>query len=454
VKSNPETLLIVEDEDIARKNLEHILKKMGYQVKSVNNGPKALDLLESTHFDLVITDLKMKNVDGMDVLRKTRQLYPYTEVIMITGYATVDSSVQAMREGAYYYISKPYKIDEVRKIVQEALLKRRLQLENLELKKILKEKQDVPFLVGKSKAMIEISKTIQQIAPADINVLILGESGTGKELVARAIHQLSPRSNKKFVAFNCGSFTEELMANELFGHEKDAFTGATKPKAGLIKVADGGTVFLDEIGDMPMSMQVKLLRVIQEKEILPVGGENPVPVNVRFISATHRDLKEDVEKGHFRQDLYYRLNVIAIKPSPLAERNGDIPLLAHHFLSQKSKDMGKTLQGIDGESMDLLCQYSWPGNVRELENVIERAVALASGSEISIDDLPEYIRNLSVETYRRISSAIPTLEEQEISYLKWVLEKCDWNKTKAAKIMDIDRVSLWRKMKRLGIESE
>ncbi len=448
-----ETVLIVEDEDIARKNLEHILKKMGLQVQAVNNGAKALDLLESIHFDLVITDLKMKDVDGMEVLLKTRELQPYTEVIMITGYATVDSSVQAMREGAYYYIAKPYKIDEVRKIVQEALLKRRLRLENLELKQLLKDKQDVPFLVGKSKAMSEIMKTIRQIAPSDINVLILGESGTGKELVARAIHQLSPRSEKKFIAFNCGSFTEELMANELFGHEKDAFTGATKAKAGLIKIAHGGTIFLDEIGDMPTTMQVKLLRVIQEKEVLPVGGENPVPVDVRFIAATHRDLKEDVEKGHFRQDLYYRLNVIAIKPPPLTERGSDIPLLAHHFLSKKSRNMGKNIQAIDRDAMVLLRQYSWPGNVRELENVIERAVALANGPEILIDNLPEYISNLSVETYRRTSSAIPTFEEQEKNYILWVLNKCDWNKTKASKIMGIDRVSLWRKMKRYEIES-
>ncbi len=449
-----EAILIVEDEDIARKNLKHILKKMGFQVTAINNGTKALELLESTHFDLVITDLKMKNVDGMEVLRKTRELQPYTEVIMITGYATVDSSVQAMREGAYYYIAKPYKIGEIRKIVQEALLKRRLQLENLELKKILKEKQEVPFLVGKSEAMSEIVKTIRQIAPSDINVLILGESGTGKELVARAIHQLSPRSARKFVAFNCGSFTEELMANELFGHEKDAFTGATKPKAGLIKVVDGGTIFLDEIGDMPLSMQVKLLRVIQEKEVLPVGGENPIAVDVRFIAATHRDLKEDVEKGHFRQDLYYRLNVIAIKPPPLTDRAGDIPLLVHHFLSRKNTDMGKNIQAIDRDSMNLLCRYSWPGNVRELENVIERAVALANGPEIRIENLPEYIRNLSVETYRRASSSIPTLEEQEKNYILWVLQKYDWNKTKAAKIMDIDRVSLWRKIKRFGLELE
>jgi transcriptional regulator with PAS, ATPase and Fis domain len=242
------------------------------------------------------------------------------------------------------------------------------------------------------------------------------------------------------------------MANELFGHEKDAFTGATKAKFGLIKVADGGTVFLDEIGDMPLSIQVKLLRVIQEREVLPVGGENPVPVDIRFIAATHRDLKEDVEKGHFRQDLYYRLNVITIHSPPLTDRNGDIPLLVHHFLDQKSQAMGKEVHNIDRECMDLLCQYSWPGNVRELENVIERAVALENGTCISPDDLPENFHNLSIEIYRRRSSEIPTLEEHEKNYILWVLEKYEGNKTKAAKIMGIDRVSLWRKVKRYGIE--
>jgi len=461
-EKNKEIILVVEDEDIARKNLEHILVKTGYEVISVNNGKKAIELLQSTSIDLVITDLKMEQVDGMQVLRKTKELQPYTEVIMITGYATVDSSVEAMHQGAYYYIAKPYKIGEVRKIAKEALLKRRLQLENLELKDTLKKYQQISSIVGQSKTMIEVQKTINQIAPSDINVLILGESGTGKELVARSIHQLSLRSEKRFIAFNCGSFTEDLMANELFGHEKDAFTGATKAKAGLIKVADGGSVFLDEIGDMPLTMQVKLLRVIQEKEILPVGGEEPIPVDVRFIAATHRDLKEDVGKGHFRQDLFYRLNVIAIKlPSlsnrdgdSLSNRDGDIPLLACHFLTQKSKAMKKDVQNIARESTELLCQYAWPGNIRELENVIERAVALASGPEIQIGDLPEYIRNLSVETYRRHDSEFPTLEEQEKSYIKWVLDKCNGNKTKAAKIMSIDRVSLWRKIKRFGIDSE
>jgi transcriptional regulator with PAS, ATPase and Fis domain len=244
------------------------------------------------------------------------------------------------------------------------------------------------------------------------------------------------------------------MANELFGHEKDAFTGATKAKAGLLKVADGGTVFLDEIGDMPLSMQVKLLRVIQEKEVLPVGGEAPVFVDVRFIAATHRDLKEDVEKGNFRQDLFYRLNVITIKLPSLTERHGDTPLLAHHFLAQKSKAMNKDVQNISKEAMELLSRYSWPGNIRELENVIERAVALANGPEITVNELPEYIGNLLIETYRRENSEIPTLEDQEKNYIKWVLDKSEGNKTKAAKIMGIDRVSLWRKMKRYDMESE
>jgi DNA-binding NtrC family response regulator len=447
-----EMILIVEDEAIARKNLEHILKKEGYGVISVDNGMKALEMLNSRTFDLVITDLKMEKVDGMQVLEKSLGLQPHTEVIMITGYATVDSAVKAMKEGAYHYIAKPYKIDEVRKIVKEALTKRRLLLENLELKESLKKMQRVPFIVGKSVAMISVQKTIEQIASSDINVLILGESGTGKELVAKAIHHLSARSEKRFIAFNCGSFTEELMANELFGHEKGAFTGATKEKAGLIEVADGGMVFLDEIGDMPLTMQVKLLRVIQEKTFLRVGGVDPMPVDVRFIAATHRDLKEDVKNGYFRQDLFYRLNVITIQLPPLADRNGDIPLLANYFLAQKTQAMKKDIREIEREAIDLLCQYGWPGNVRELENVVERAVALENGTSILVADLPDYIRNLSIETYRRTRSAIPTLEDQEKHYIQWILEKCEGNKTKAAKTMGIDRVSLWRKMKRYGLE--
>ncbi|MBW2109253.1 MAG: sigma-54-dependent Fis family transcriptional regulator [Deltaproteobacteria bacterium] len=445
-------VLIVEDEDVARKNLEHILKRAGYQVVAAKSGVKALELLAQREFDLVLTDLKMEKVDGMAVLKKSRQLQPLTEVIMITGYATVRSAVDAMQHGAYYYIAKPYKIDEVRRISGEAILKRQLRLENLQLKEALKKTGEAPPIIGHSEAIVSIARTIRQIAASDTNVLILGESGTGKELVAKTIHHLSTRAEKRFVAFNCGSFTEELMANELFGHEKGAFTGAVKEKPGLVEVADGGTVFLDEVGDMPLTMQVKLLRVIQEKEFLRVGGTDPVSVDVRFIAATHRDLAKDMEEGLFRQDLYYRLNVITLKLPPLAERAKDIPLLARHFLVEKARAMGKEVHEIDREAMDLLCKYGWPGNVRELENVIERAVAMQNGTAIRAMDLPDYIRNLSIETYRHSDSGIPTLETQERHYINWVLEKCHGNKTEAAKLMGIDRVSLWRKLKRYGME--
>jgi DNA-binding NtrC family response regulator len=445
-------LLIVDDERIALKNLEYVMKKEGYEVAGTQSGQNALRLLEEQSFDVVLTDLKMEKVDGMQVLEKSREIHPYTEVIMITGYATVDSAVAAMKQGAYHYIAKPYKIDEIRQIVGQALMKRRLQLENLELKESLKKAQLVPFIVGKSKAITQVLETIQQIAPSDTNVLIYGESGTGKELAAKAIHHLSLRSEKRFVAFNCGSFSDELMANELFGHEKGAFTGAVQEKKGLLQTADGGTVFLDEIGDMPMSMQVKLLRVIQEKELLRVGGVDPFPVDVRFIAATHRDLQQDVQSGHFRQDLYYRLNVIALRLPPLTERIDDIPLLVNHFLAQKSRTMKKTIEAIEPQALDLLGRYSWPGNVRELENIMERAVALENGPLIRVADLPDYVHNLTIETYRHTPSDIPSLEDQEKRYIQWVLEKSEGNKTKAAKIMGIDRVSLWRKLKRYGIE--
>ncbi len=447
-----ETILIVEDEEIARRNLEHILKKEGYEVVPAKSGTEALSLLKSRDFDLVITDLKMEKVDGMTVLGRSRELQPHAEVVMITGYATVDTAVDAMKAGAYHYIAKPYKLEEVKKVSREALLKRRLFLENRDLKASLKEMRRQSPIIGRSAAMKSVLDTVAQIAPSDINVMVMGESGTGKELVARAIHDLSPRSEGRFVAFNCGSFTEELMANELFGHEKDAYTGANRRKPGLIETADHGTVFLDEVGDMPLSMQVKLLRVIQEKEIMRVGGTAPVPVDVRFVAATHRDLSRDIEKGLFRQDLFYRLNVITIQLPPLADRDGDVPLLALHFLAQKSREMNKEIKEIDREAADLLSSYSWPGNVRELENVIERAVALENGATLTVDDLPDYLGNASIETYRRKSSEIPTLVEQEKRYIRWVLDKTDWNKTQAAKIMDIDRVSLWRKMKRFGLE--
>ena len=448
MNTTPEArILLVEDEEIARKNMTHVLEKEGYAVAAASGGEEALSLLQDSDFDLVITDLKMKKVDGMEVLRRSLELHPMTEVIMITGYATVDSAVSALKAGAYHYIAKPFKIDAVRKLVAEALLKKQLRQENLHLKNTLKEGEDAPVIVGESTAIRNVLKTVRQVAPTDANVLVFGESGTGKELIARSIHCLSGRAGERFVAFNCGSFTEELMANELFGHEKEAFSGARQAKAGLLETADGGTVFLDEIGDMPSSMQVKLLRAIQEKEVLRVGGTIPRPVDVRFVAATHRDLEEDVRREHFRQDLFYRLNVISIHLPPLSEREGDIALLANFFLVRKRSVLQKPVRKIEGEAMDLLCGYSWPGNIRELENIVERALILTESDTIRPVDLPDYIRDLSVETYRQTGSRIPTLKEQEHRYIQWVLEKCDGNKTKAAEIMGIDRVSLWRKLK-------
>ncbi len=449
--SDSDQILVVEDESIARRNLVHVLEKEGYIVVPAASGVEALDLIKSTEFDLVITDLKMGEVDGMTVLTQSRKRNPLTEVILVTGYATVDSAVKAMKSGAYHYIAKPFKIDAIRKVVAEAILKRRLLLENMQLKEKLASADHAPLIIGESPAMKAVMKTLNQIAPALSNVLVFGESGTGKELAARRIHSLSPRARKPFVAFNCGSFTEELMANELFGHEKGAFTGANREKAGLLESADGGTVFLDEIGDMPLTMQIKLLRVIQEGEVLRVGGVRPLSVDVRFVAATHRDLNEDIQQGLFRQDLYYRLNVITLRMPPLCDRDGDIPLLANFFLSLKARAMEKQVRAIHPDAMSLLCRYGWPGNVRELENVIERGVALATGNTFLSDDLPDHMKNLTIETYRQPNGEIPTLYEQERRYISWVLAKCDGNKTQAASIMGIDRVSLWRKLKRFDI---
>jgi DNA-binding NtrC family response regulator len=448
-----EHILIIEDEQIALKNLEHILLKDGYKVTAVDSGTKGLNLIKSKAFDLIITDYKMKKIDGMQILERSRELQPYTEVIMITGYATVDNAVTAMKEGAYHYIAKPYKIDEVRQIIKQALLKRSLQMENQALRKQLDQKATLPEIIGNSPPMRQVKKTIAQVAQTDISVLILGESGTGKELVARAIHSLSSRKDHEMVAFNCGSFSEDLMANELFGHEKEAFTGAMKTKKGLFEFADQGTVFFDEIGDMPPSMQIKILRVIQEKEIMRVGSTQTLGVDLRFIAATHRDLRHEVDQGHFRQDLYFRLNVASIILPALADRKEDIPLLAYHFLAKKNRDMGKKIKEIDRTTMEFLVNYTWPGNVRELENIIERAVAMENSDVIYPEALPDHLAQLAIETYRTAPEGkIPTMKEQEKRYIQWVLEQTNWNRTRAAEIMKIDRVSLWRKIKTFKLE--
>jgi DNA-binding NtrC family response regulator len=452
--SDPPRLLIIDDEEMALINLEHILKKQGYNIVTADTGPKGLDLAKGGGFDVVLTDLRMEKVDGMRILEESRRSNPACEVIMITGYATVDSAIEAMKKGAYHYISKPYRIDAVRKVVSEAIEKIRLTQENIQLKEDLKKFKDAGTvkIITKDPAMLRILNTARQIALTDCNVLISGESGTGKELLARFIHDHSKRSAGPLMAVNCGVFGEELLTNELFGHEKGAYTGAATGKPGIIEFAKGGTLFLDEITEMSTNMQVKLLRVIQERQMMRVGGTRTITVDVRFIAATNRNIQEAVQTNEFRKDLYYRLNVVSLDLPPLVSRKNDIPLLAQHFLEKHSKLMGRDTPSLSREVLDVLKDYDFPGNVRELENIIERGLALALDNVIEADHLPDDIREFQIKTFRRKDGKLPTLEEQEIDYIKKVLDETGGNKTLAADTLGIDRVSLWRKIKRYGLE--
>lgn len=447
----PAWILVVDDEQIARENLVFVLDKEGYKTVAVDSGLAAFQELEKGEFDLVMTDLRMQQVDGLQVLERTKELAPDTEVIVITGYATVSSAVEAMQKGAYHYLAKPYQIEEVRILVRKALEKRWLRQEVSELKRQVQSHQGLPLLIGKSPKILALKEAIRQAAPTDTNVLILGETGTGKELVAKAIHHLSSRADKRFLAINCGAFSEELLANELFGHEKEAFTGARGVKKGLLEVAPGGTVFLDEIGDMPPAMQAKLLRVIQDKTLLRVGGTTEIPVDIRLLAATNKDLKKEVEQGGFRQDLYFRLNVVTLQVPTLAERRDDIPLLCQEFLRKFAAAQGKKIEGLSGRVMEILLGYEYPGNVRELENILERAVTLCSGPRIEVQHLSPDLQQRQFQVQRRQKREFLTLEENEREYVAWVMKQVNGNKTRAAEILGIDRVSLWRKMKRYAL---
>ncbi|MBF0338771.1 MAG: sigma-54-dependent Fis family transcriptional regulator [Nitrospirae bacterium] len=439
-------ILIVDDEKIAVDNLSHVMKKEGYEVTATQSSVRALTLLEGGVFDVVLTDLKMERVDGMQVLSRCRELHPETEVVLITGYATLESAVAAMRQGAFYYIAKPFRLDEVRKVVREAAEKVRLKIENKQLREQIERYQGKVRIITQDANMSKLLEIAAQIAPTDCNVLISGESGTGKELFARYIHYHSSRAESQFLAVNCATFTNELLSSELFGYEKGAFTGAITQKKGLIEAAAGGTVFLDEITEMSPLMQVKLLRVIQEKELLRVGATHPLKTDVRYIAATNKNPAEAVRNGDMRHDLYFRLNVVSLDVPPLARRKDDIQILCYYFLKKYSMLMKKDIRDISPEVIDILMCYDFPGNVRELENIIERATALATGSTIKVAHLTDDLRGLNVRTFRRKEGKLPTLQEQETAYIKWVLKEANGNKTLAAQILGIDRVSLWRKL--------
>ncbi len=445
-------LLVIDDEPVAVKNLVYVLGKEGHEVTSAESGPAGLRALQQQSFDVVLTDLRMERVDGMEILRYCREHHDDTAVIVITGFATVSSAVDAMKEGAFHYVSKPFRLDEVRHVVREALELVRLKRENRALREIVDDQIGRVSMITQDPQMKNLLETALQIAPTDCNVVLTGESGTGKELMARYIHAHSTRRDAPFVAVNCGAFTEDLLANELFGHEKGAYTGATETREGLIEAASSGTLFLDEVTEMSPSMQVKLLRVIQESELRRLGGTEPIRVDVRYVAATNRDLREAIANGRFRQDLYYRLNVMTLHLPPLSERRGDIPLLAHYFLRKFATVTNKPITDITPEAMSVLSSYDFPGNVRELANLIERGVALASGSVFDEQQLPDDLRMLQIRAFRRSTTELPTLEAQEAEYIRWVLQQTDGNRTRAAEILGIDRVSLWRKLKKYELD--
>ncbi|MBN1163507.1 MAG: sigma-54-dependent Fis family transcriptional regulator [Candidatus Krumholzibacteriota bacterium] len=450
-----EKILIVDDEKSMCQYLSIMLKKEGYQVKTVTDGKKAVQEIKSSNYDVVITDIRMEGVDGIEVLSAAKEIDSTLPVIIMTAYASQKTAITALNKGAFYYlIKRAAKNEEIKMVVRNALDIHRVKNENVFLKKQLKKKDSYKEVIGKSEAIHKVFHLVDKVADTDSTILVCGESGTGKELVARSIHYRSGRANQPFVSINCGALPENLLESELFGHVKGSFTGAIKDKDGLFKVASGGTFFLDEVGETTPAIQVKLLRVLQEREIIPVGGTKPIKVNARLIAATNADLEKAVQAEQFRADLYYRLNVIPILIPPLRDRREDIPLLVDHFLHLTSKKTKKT-KLISSEALELLVNYDWPGNVRELENIMERAVILQEGDQISSDDLPDKIKLHSQQRRKLVmDKAQMTLEELEKEYLISVLEDTNWQKKKASSILGINASTLYRKIQRYGLERE
>jgi len=388
-------ILVVDDEESIREFLEIMLKKEGFEVTCAEDGLKAKEVLAKKSFDMVISDLQMPNMTGIELLKHVKDSYPDLVFMLITAFGTTESAVEAMKMGAYDYLTKPFKIDEVRLNIHNALRSKNLETENRTLKKELTKEYSFQNLVGNSDAMHKIYDLVKRVSTTPTNVLITGESGTGKEVVAKSIHYNGPLKDKPFVTINCGAIPEQLMESEMFGHKKGSFTGAIADKVGLFEVADGGSLFLDEVGELPVSIQVKLLRSIQERIIRRVGATDHIKVEVRLIAATNRDLESMVKEGTFRQDLFYRLNVINIRTPSLRERRDDIPLLANHFLKKYDERLNKTISSISTEAMEMLKKYDYPGNVRELENIIERTVALEGGATILPESLPPFVNTPS-----------------------------------------------------------
>ncbi len=440
-------LLLVDAERVPLDRLESSLTAAGHRVTAVRSGRHALALIDTEPFDVVIADLSGEDLDGMQLLRRSKALQPDLEVILFAANARLEVAVEAMREGAFHFLAGPVQPNAVRAAVSEALERVRRKQERQALRAQLRAVAGQTRVITRDGGMQKLLEMARQVAPTGCNVLITGESGTGKELFARYLHEHGCCGSGPFVAVNCGAFNEELLANELFGHEKGAFTGAVG-KTGLLVAASGGTLFLDEVTEMSPAMQVKLLRAIQEREVLPLGSTTPVKVDVRFIAASNRNMKEWVAEGRFRQDLYFRINVVNLHIPPLSQRREDIPLLAQHFLERAARVMGKGVHAIAEDALALLSAYDFPGNVRELENIIERGVALCLGDTLQAAHLPDDLRDLSIRAFRRRDGRVVPLEEWEREYILWVLDQAHGNQTLAAQMLGIDRVSLWRKLKR------
>ena len=448
-------ILVIDDEDSIREYLSMMLEREGYEVRASADGKKAIKLNSQDEFDVVVTDIQLPGMSGIEILSSLKESDPTVPVIIVTGHASQESAIEALNLGAFYYLLKPVSNEELKQVVRNALEMRRLRDENTELERALRVSGERE-MIGGSEEIHAVFDLVGRVATTSSTVLLYGESGTGKELVARAIHARSARADKRFVTINCGAMPETLLESELFGHVKGSFTGAVRDKRGLFVVAEGGTFLLDEVSETSTATQVKLLRVLQEREVVPVGGTKPVNVDVRVIAATNADLDKMMAEGKFRKDLYYRLNVIPITIPPLRERRSDIPLLVNHFLERLTGGDKTVSEG----AMEILLSYDWPGNVRELENIMERAVILSDGSDVTVDDLnvsifPERMRKKArVASPGGLGISGLTLDEVEQRYLLQTLEETDWKKKSAAEILGINPSTLYRKLQRYGMDRE
>jgi two-component system response regulator PilR (NtrC family) len=446
-------ILVVDDEDIIRESLSYTLRNENYEVEEAANGKEAYSKLKESSYGLVITDIEMPEMKGTELLKEISAMNLQTSSIVITAYGSLETAISALRSGASDYILKPVEFDELLIKVKRLFEVRELLLENRVLRKELQREYDYSNIIGKSTAITQVFEVIKAVADTDSTVLIAGNSGTGKELVAKALHFNSHRNHKPFIAVNCGAISENLIESELFGHKKGAFTGAITDKEGFMKAAEGGTLFLDEISEMPPQLQVKLLRAVQEKEFTPVGTTTNIPINIRFIASTNRNLEELVNEGKFREDLYYRLNVIEMKLPSLKEREGDIPLLADFFLNKYRKQMNKQIKGISNDAMRALMNHEWKGEVRELENIIERAVIFCREEFISTKDLPAHFRADGEHTSFSVSGSLDdSVKRFEKEIITRTLESNEFNKEKTADALQVGLSTLYRKMKELNIQ--